>query len=186
MKVYRDLASEINYIGKNVNSLIRRINIDKIYTDSDIEFLKVNQEKILDMIEKEYDRLLDPEKFLKSQKITKKKLEKVIAGIKQNEMEVPRKFVLEEIYESIKNDFLFIIDCITNSADQENSLNDYLFEYVYGKTLFDIEESELVNFSDDLFKFVQKIKFKTINFEYNFSDDDWFELKDILDEYEVY
>ncbi|PGM62532.1 plasmid mobilization protein, partial [Bacillus cereus] len=59
MKIYRDLTKEINYIGKNINSLIRRINTDGIYTDHDIDFLKVNQKKIIKIIHKEYDRLLD-------------------------------------------------------------------------------------------------------------------------------
>ncbi len=186
MKIYRDLASEINYIGKNINSLIRRINTDGIYTDSDIDFIKVNQKQILELIEKEYDRLLDPERFFKSQKITPKKIDKIIAGLKQNDLEVPKKFVLEEVYESIKNDFIFLIDCIKNSDDQEDEIAEYLFEYVYGETLFEISEKELIRFSDDIFKYVQKIKFKTINLDYNFTDDDWYELKEILDEYEVF
>lgn len=186
MKIYRDLASEINYIGKNINSLIRRINTDGIYTDSDLDFIKVNQKQILELIEKEYDRLLDPERFFKSQKITPKKIDKIIAGLKQNDLEVPEKFVLEEIYESIKNDFIFLIDCIKNSDDQEDEIAEYLFEYVYGETLFEISEKELIRFSNDIFKYVQKIKFKTINLDYNFTDDDWYELKEILDEYEVF
>ena len=186
MKIYRDLASEINYIGKNINSLIRRINTDGIYTDSDIDFIKVNQKQILELIEKEYDRLLDPERFFKSQKITPKKIDKIIAGLKQNDLEVPKKFVLDEVYESIKNDFIFLIDCIKNSDDQEDEIAEYLFEYVYGETLFEISEKELIRFSDDIFKYVQKIKFKTINLDYNFTDDDWYELKEILDEYEVF
>lgn len=186
MKIYRDLASEINYIGKNINSLIRRINTDGIYTDSDIDFIKVNQKQILELIEKEYDRLLDPERFFKSQKITPKKIDKIIAGLKQNDLEVPKKFVIEEVYESVKNDFIFLIDCIKNSDDQEDEIAEYLFEYVYGETLFEISEKELIRFSDDIFKYVQKIKFKTINLDYNFTDDDWYELKEILDEYEVF
>lgn len=186
MKIYRDLANEINYIGKNINSLVRRINTDGIYTDSDLDFIKTNQEQILELIEKEYDRLLDPERFLKSQKITPKKIEKVIAGLKQNDLEIPKKFVLEEVYESIKNDFIFLIDCIKNSDDQEDEVAEYLFEYVYGETLFEIDEDELIKFSDEIFKYTQKIKFKMINLEYNFTDDDWYELKEILDEYEIF
>ncbi|QDZ77546.1 hypothetical protein D0437_33600, partial [Bacillus cereus] len=54
MKVYRDLTKEINYIGKNINSLIRRIHTDGIYTDQDMDFLKVNQKKIIKIIQKEY------------------------------------------------------------------------------------------------------------------------------------
>jgi len=57
---------------------------------------------------------------------------------------------------------------------------------VYGETLFEIDEDESIKFSNEIFKYTQKIKFKMINLEYNFTDDDWYELKEILDEYEIF
>ena len=186
MKVYRDLTKEINYIGKNINSLIHRINIDGIYSDSDIDFLRVNQEKIWDIINKEYDKLLDTQKNFTSDNLSIDSLEKLKESLVKNEMPIPKKIVLEEVYEMIKNDFIYLIECIKNSKEQDEDISEYLFEYVYGDTLFELDEDSLINFSNEIFTFTQKIKFKMLKLEYNFSDDDWFELKDILDEYEIF
>ena len=186
MKVYRDLAREINYIGKNINSLIHRINIDGIYTDSDIDFLKINQEKIKSILHKEYDRLIDLENNFTSNNLSLESLENLVESIKNSGMEIPKKIILEEVYEMIKNDFIYLIECINNSKEQDDDISEYLFEYVYGDTLFELDEESLINFSNEIFTFTQKIKFKMIKLEYNFSDDDWFELKDILDEFEIF
>lgn len=73
MKAYRDLTKEINYIGNNINSLIRRINTDGIYTDNDIDFLRVNQKKIINIMNTEYDRLLDLKTRFNRDSLSKKK-----------------------------------------------------------------------------------------------------------------
>ena len=186
MKDYRDLTKEINYIGKNINNLIRRIYTQGIYTDSDIDFLKVNQEKIWLLIKQQYDKLLSLEKDFTSEKISLESLEDIAATLEKEKLEIPKRFVLEEIYEGIKNDFLYLIEVIKKSPEQEEDVVEYLFEYLYGDTLFQLEDAALIAFSDELFSFTQKIKFKMMKLEYHFDDDDWFELKDILDEYEIY
>lgn len=186
MKVYRDLIKEINYIGKNINNLIRHIYTQGIYTDSDIDFLKANQEKIWDLINKQYDKLLGLGKDFTSEKISLESLEGIAATLEKEKLEIPKRFVLEEIYEGIKNDFLYLIEVIKKSPEQEEDVVEYLFEYLYGNTLFQLEDAALIAFSDELFSFTQKIKFKMMKLEYHFDDDDWFELKDILDEYEIY
>lgn len=186
MKDYRDLTKEINYIGKNINNLIRRIYTQGIYTDSDIDFLKVNQEKIWLLIKQQYDKLLSLEKDFTSEKISLESLEDIAATLEKEKLEIPKRFVLEKVYEGIKNDFLYLIEVIESSPEQEEDVVDYLFEYLYGDTLFQLENAELIAFSDELFSFTQKIKFKMMKLEYHFYDDDWFELKDILDEYEIY
>lgn len=186
MKDYRDLTKEINYIGKNINNLIRRIYTQGIYTDSDIDFLKVNQEKIWLLIKQQYDKLLSLEKDFTSEKISLESLEDIAATLEKEKLEIPKRFVLEKVYEGIKNDFLYLIEVIESSPEQEEDVVDYLFEYLYGDTLFQLENAELIAFSDELFSFTQKIKFKMMKLEYHFDDDDWFELKDILDEYEIY
>jgi len=186
MKVYRDLTKEINYIGKNINNLIRHIYTQGIYADSDIDFLKANQEKIWDLINKQYDKLLSLGKDFTSEKISLESLEGIAATLEKEKLEIPKRFVLEEIYEGIKNDFLYLIEVIKKSPEQEEDVVEYLFEYLYGDTLFQLEDAALIAFSDELFSFTQKIKFKMMKLEYHFDDDDWFELKDILDEYEIY
>jgi len=186
MKVYRDLTKEINYIGKNINNLIRHIYTQGIYADSDIDFLKANQEKIWDLINKQYDKLLSLGRDFTSEKISLESLEGIAATLEKEKLEIPKRFVLEEIYEGIKNDFLYLIEVIKKSPEQEEDVVEYLFEYLYGDTLFQLEDAALIAFSDELFSFTQKIKFKMMKLEYHFDDDDWFELKDILDEYEIY
>ncbi|MBJ8031175.1 hypothetical protein [Bacillus cereus group sp. N21] len=186
MKAYRDLTKEINYIGKNINSLIRRINTDGIYTDNDIDFLRVNQKKIIKLINTEYDRLLDLKTKFNSDNLSKKQKEKLIKSLSENQIEIPKKLVLEEVYEKIKGDFVYIIECIENSPEQDKEVTEYVWQYLYGDTLYKLEDDQLIKLADSIFIFAQKVKFKLSKLNNVFSDDDWFELKDILDEYEIY
>lgn len=186
MKAYRDLTKEINYIGKNINSLIRRINTDGIYTDSDIDFLKVNQTKIINRINSEYDRLIDLKTKFNSDSLSKKQKEKLIQSLTENQIQIPKKLVLEEVYEKIKEDFLYIIECIENSPEQDKEVTEYVWQYLYGDTLFKLDDNQLIELADSIFIFTQKLKFKLSKLDNVFEDDEWFELKDILDEYEIY
>ncbi|MFD0768450.1 hypothetical protein ACFQZ1_05895 [Bacillus sp. CGMCC 1.60114] len=186
MKAYRDLTKEINYIGKNINSLIRRINTDGIYTDNDIDFLRINQKKIIKLINTEYDRLLDLKTKFNSDSLSKKQKEKLIKSLSENQIKIPQKLVLEEVYEKIKEDFIYIIECIENSPEQDVEVTEYVWQYLYGDTLYKLDDDKLIKLADSIFIFAQKLKFKLSKLDNVFSDDDWFELKDILDEYEIY
>ncbi|MED3275632.1 hypothetical protein BK703_03310 [Bacillus thuringiensis serovar silo] len=186
MKVYRDLTKEINYIGKNINGLIRKINTDGIYTDSDINFLRVNQKKIINLINTEYDRLIDLKTRFNSDSLSKKQKEKLIQSLTENQIQIPKKLVLEEVYEEIKEDFIYIIECIENSPEQDKEVAEYVWQYLYGDTLYKLDDNQLIELADIIFIFAQKLKFKLSKLENVFEDDNWFELKDILDEYEIY
>ncbi|HDR8144137.1 TPA: hypothetical protein QC063_004418 [Bacillus cereus] len=186
MAVYRNLAKEINYIGKNLNSLIRRINTDRIYTDNDIDFLRVNQKKIINLINTEYDRLIDLKTKFNSESLSKKQKEKLIKSLSENQIQIPKKLVLEEVYEKIKEDFVYIIECIENSPEQDKEVTEYVWQYLYGRTLYKLDGNQLIKMANSIFIFAQKLKFKLSKFDNIFEDDDWFELKDILDEYEIY
>ncbi|MFD6509935.1 plasmid mobilization protein [Bacillus sp. NPDC060175] len=186
MKAYRDLTKEINYIGKNINSLIRRINTDGIYTDNDIDFLRVNQKKIIKIMNTEYDRLLDLKTKFNSDSLSKKQKEKLIQSLTENQIQIPKKLVLEEVYEKIKEDFVYIIECIENSPEQDKEVTEYVWQYLYGDTLYKLDDNQLIKLADSIFIFAQKLKFKLSKLDNVFEDDDWFELKDILDEYEIY
>lgn len=186
MKAYRDLTKEINYIGKNINSLIRRINTDGIYTNNDIDFLRVNQKKIIKLMNTEYDRLLDLKTKFNSDSLSKKQKEKLIKSLSENQIKIPKKLVLEEVYEKIKEDFVYIIECIENSPEQGMEVTEYVLQYLYGDTLYKLDDNQLIKLADSIFIFAQKVKFKLSKLDNVFSDDDWFELKDILDEYEIY
>ncbi|PEF43408.1 hypothetical protein CON22_26015 [Bacillus cereus] len=186
MKAYRDLTKEINYIGKNINSLIRRINTDGIYTDNDIDFLRINQRKIIKLMNTEYDRLLDLKTKFNSDSLSKRHKEKLINSLSENRIKIPKKLILEEVYEKIKEDFVYIIECIENSPEQGMDVTEYVWQYLYGDTLYNLDVNQLIKFADCIFIFVQKVKFKLSKLGNIFSDNDWFELKDILDEYEIY
>ncbi|MED3804452.1 hypothetical protein P4562_21365 [Lysinibacillus xylanilyticus] len=186
MKVYRELTKEINYIGKNVNSLIRRINTDGFYSDNDIDFLRTNQKMIISLMNKEYDRLLNLKQKYTSENLSIKEKENLIKALQQNEIDVPLKVVLEEVFEQIKDDLLYIGEAIENSPKQEKEVADYVWEYLYGSTLFELDKNKLIEFANKIFIFTQKLKMKLFKLDNVFDDDDWFSLKDILDEYEIY
>lgn len=186
MSTYRKLAREINYIGKNINSLIRRINTDGIYSDSDIDFLRTNQKKIIDLMNKEYDRLLNLKKNFTSDKLSLKDKKNLIKALQQHQIEVPKKIVLEEIYEQIKDDFIYVIQAIEKSPKQDQDIADYVWEYLYGDTLYSLDQEKLIEFANEIFMYTQKLKMKLAKLDNIFDDDDWFSFKEILDEYEVY
>lgn len=186
MNIYRKLTTEINYIGKNINSLVRKINTIGAYSDSDINFLKTNQKIIIDLMNKEYDRLLNLKANFTSESLSLKEKENLIKALKDNQIKVPKKVVLEEIFEQIKDDFVYIGQAIENSPEQSKSVSEYFWRYLYGDTLFELDEERLIEFADKIFLYTQRLKIKLLKLDNIFGDDDWFNLKEILDEYEVY
>lgn len=186
MSVYRELTKEINYIGKNINSLIRRINTDGFYSDNDLEIIESNQRKIINKMNKEYDRLLNLKKKSTSDKMSLQDKKNLIESLTKLDIDVPKKVVLEEVYEKIKDDVVYICEIISKSPSKNEGLDEYILEYINGKTLFELEDDKLIELSNEIFMYTQKLKFKLVNLDNQFDDDDWYELKDILDEYEIY
>lgn len=186
MSVYRELTKEINYIGKNINSLIRRINTDGFYSDNDLEIIESNQRKIVNKMNKEYDRLLNLKKKSTSDKMSLQDKKNLIESLTKLDIDVPKKVVLEEVYEKIKDDVVYICEIISKSPSKNEGLDEYILEYINGKTLFELEDDKLIELSNEIFMYTQKLKFKLVNLDNQFDDDDWYELKDILDEYEIY
>lgn len=186
MKPYRDLAMEIGYVGKNINSLVRRINTDGFYGDTDLERIELNQQKIIKMMNKEYSKLLSWKKNLVSSKMSLEDKRAVIESYKENQLPIPKKILLEDLFEKIKEDLLYVCELIAKSPSKHEGLDEYVFDYMQGHTFSELSEAQLIAFSDELFDYTQKLKFKMANLNNQFDDDDWFGLKDILDEYEVY
>lgn len=186
MSIYRDLTKEINYIGKNINSLVRRINTDGFYSDNDLEIIESNQRKIINKMNKEYDRLLNLKKKSSSNSMSLKDKQNLIESLIKLDMDIPKKVVLEEVYEKIKDDIVYICEIISKSPSKNEGLDEYILEYINGKTLFELEDEKLIELSNEIFIYTQKLKFKMVNLDNQFNDDDWYELKDILDEYEIY
>ncbi|MED3275807.1 hypothetical protein P4372_30870, partial [Bacillus thuringiensis] len=75
---------------------------------------------------------------------------------------------------------------IENSPEQAKEVTEYVWQYLYGDTLYKLDDNQLIKLADSIFIFAQKLKFKLSKLDNVFEDDDWFELKDILDEYEIY
>ena len=67
----------------------------------------------------------------------------------------------------------------------DEMIEDYIWGYLYGKTLSSLSEIDLIKFSDSIYSFYEVLTIKKIKLDYQFSDDDWFELLDILDAYEI-
>lgn len=183
---YREVAKEINYVGKNINSLIRRINTDGIYTQSDVLYLSEKLSEIKDILSKDYQSLIKLRKKYESDKMPIKEKKNLIKALQQNEIRIPKKVALEEIYNSIKDDMIYLSELIVNSPELDETFVDYLWQYLYGETLYNLADDKLIDLSDELFIFTQKIKMKLLNLDNIFDEDDWDNLKEILDEYEIY
>lgn len=183
---YRKLTKEINYIGKNINMLMRHINTTGFYGKEDLNFILKNQEEIKEIVNKDYKEMIRFKKNFDSSKMTLKDKKKLIEQFKESELTVPKKILFDEVYNMIKEDVVYICDMIEKSPEQEEGVADYVYEYIFGETLFELEDDKLIEFADKIYLFTQRIKFKLVNPNACFSDEDWDDLKDILDEYEIY
>lgn len=183
---YREVAKEINYVGKNINSLIRRINTDGIYTQSDVLYLSEKMSEIKDILSKDYQSLIKLRKKYESDKMSIKDKQELLQMLMPDNVRVPRKFLLKDILDSIKDDMLYLHEAISQSLDLDEGFSDYLWQYLCGRTLSEIENDKLVDLADKIYIFTEKMKYKLMNHDIYFDECDWDELKEILDEYEIY
>lgn len=184
MNVYRQLTREINYIGKNINSLVRRINTDGFYTDMEIDFFKTKLNQIYNLMNSEYRKLTDLKFNFSSDNLDIKKTETLIQAMKEQKMNIPKELLYEEIFERIREDFVFLIKCIEDSPEQETEVSEFVWDYLYSDSIINLNEDSLMELYNEVFLMSEKIKFKTERKGYFFSDDDWFELKEIIDKYQ--
>lgn len=183
---FRELSKEINYIGKNINNLVHYIFTHKVYTDYDLEQIQDYQREIKNKLNKEYDHLLRLRRKYTSTNLSLKDKEKLIKELTKANIKVPKELLLKEVYEMIRNNILYICNAIEKSPEQEEGLSDYVYEYIYEDFLYELDQDELVDFSDEIFLLAEKLKAKFINVNNCFEDSDWWELKNILDKYEKY
>ena len=47
-----------------------------------------------------------------------------------------------------------------------------------------LSDDDLIKLSDKLFKYYEKLRLKAIDLDYHFTDEDWFNLLEIIDEFE--
>lgn len=178
------VAKEINYIGKNINNLVHHIFTVGVYSDYDLREIQRLQKETFDRINKEYDYLLNLRKKYRESNMSVKDKERLIKELEKHEIEIPKQLILEEVYEQIRNNILYICQMIDDSPEQEEGISDYVYEYLFDGVLFDLDEENLIDFANEIYLFAEKIKMKLLNIMNIFDDDDWFELKEILDKYE--
>lgn len=186
LSFYREVSKEINYVGKNINSLIRRINTDRIYSQSDVLYLSEKMSEIKDILSKDYQSLIKLRNKYESDKMSIKDKQELLQMLMPDNVRVPRKFLLKDILDSIKDDMLYLHEAISQSLDLDEGFSDYLWQYLCGRTLSEIENDKLVDLADKIYIFTEKMKYKLMNHDIYFDECDWDELKEILDEYEIY
>lgn len=131
MSVYKNLAKEVNYVGHNINNLVRRVHSDGFYTDIDIEMVKNNQDKIYKLMNKEFKRLAEIRFNFTSDQLNLKDTEQLVKMLENKGMEVPKSILLGEVFEKIRNDYLYIISLMENSKEQEEEVIDFAVERLY-------------------------------------------------------
>ncbi|MFY8329455.1 hypothetical protein [Vagococcus carniphilus] len=184
MAIYRKLTKEINYIGKNINSIVRRINSEKFYSDLDIEHLERKIDEIYELIKKEYKRLGELAFNFTSNDLTDDEVVKVIKAYEESHLPVPKFILLQDVYQNIHDSLVFITEMIQESKHQEEAVEEYLWNYLNRDFIKSLSDERLTEFSNRLLKYYENLRRKKINLDYHFSDDDWFDLVDILDDYE--
>jgi biotin synthase-like enzyme len=183
---FDNVAKEINYIGKNINNLIHHIFTIGAYSDHDLKEIQRLQKEVLNRVNKEYDYLLSLRKKYRESNMSLEDKERLIKELKKQDIEVPKEVIFGEIYEQIRNNVLYICQMIEDSPEQEDGISDYVYEYLFDGVLFDLDEDNLIEFANKIYFFSERIKMKLLKPDNYFDDDDWFDLKDILDEYEEF
>jgi len=79
---------------------------------------------------------------------------------------------------------LYICKTIEDSPEREEGIDEYVYEYLFDGVVLDLDRETLLDFANDIYMFTEKMKMKLLNVMNVFEDDDWWDLKEILDEYE--
>jgi|GEM_PF-2283749 len=184
LSLFNEVAKEINYIGKNINNLVHHIFTVGTYSDYDLKEIQRLQKETFEKLNKEYDYLLKLRRKYRESNMSLKDKRRLIEELNKHEIEISKEVLLEEIYEQIRNNVLYICQMIEDSPEQEEGISDYVYEYLFDSNLLELDEETLIEFANDIYMFSEKMKMKLLNVMNVFNDDDWYELKDILDEYE--
>src|SRR5699024_777574 len=169
---FDEVAKELNYIGNNINNLVHHIFTVGVYSDYDLKEIQRLQKKIFNIMKREYDYLLKLRRKYKESNMSLKDKERLIKELNKKEIEVPKEVLLDEIYEQIRNNVLYICKIIEDSPEQEEGIADYVYEYLFDGIILDLDKETLVKFANDIYKFTQKMKMKLLNVMNIFEDDD--------------
>lgn len=181
---FDSVSKEINYIGKNINNLVHHIFTVGTYSDYDLKEIQRLQKEVLNKLNQEYDYLLKLRRKYKESNMSLEDKNRLIKELGKHEIEIPKEVLLKGIYEQIRGNVLYICKTIEDSPEQEDGISDYVYEYLFDGVLLELEQKELIDFANEIYIFSEKIKMKLLNLMNVFEDDDWYDLKDILDKYE--
>lgn len=184
MSIYNKLSKEINYIGKNINNFVRQVFSDGFYTSSDIKDLSKKQDQIQKLISEEFSRLINLEKNFSSNSFNMSDTEEVIKLMTQNNIKIPDNIILENVFEDIRNNFLYVIKLLEESPEGFEQEAEFVTEYIYEHSFTDFDKDEVINFSNDIFNYCEDLKFKFISGKSYFDDSDWFKLRGVLEKYD--
>ena len=184
MSVYRKLYREVNYIEKNINSIDRRINSEKFFSDLEVEHLERRMDEIYGLMEKEYDRLEKVAFHFTSNDLTGDEVVKIIKAYEENHLPIPKFVLLQDVYQNIHDSLVFITEMIQESKYQDEEIEEYLWRYLNSDFIKNLSDERLTEFSNRLLKYYENLRRMKLNLDYHFSDDDWFDLVYILDDYE--
>lgn len=185
MTSYQKINTEINYIGRNINQVARKINTDGYYTDVDLEQIKNYQKQIIALQKKEYKRLQEIGLKMTSETMKKSEKKRLIESFLEAQLPIPKRVLLSDLYENFKDDCLYIYQEILRSKETENEFADYLLETLYQGKIEKLSDEDFIKLSDNVFQFTEKLKRKLINLNLLFVDNDWYEIRDIFREYEL-
>lgn len=151
------LSSEVNYIGKNINTLIKKIYSYDFYTDSDIETLSNHLSQINNMLSKNYQELTKISKNLNSKNIKFKELINIVDEFKVKDysenIELKKLKDIEKIFNYIE----VIISIDLKSPDRSEAFNNL----INVNQLFEFSKEELDNFYQELNVIYRKINMLT-------------------------
>lgn len=185
MTDYQKISNEINYIGRNINQVARKINTDGYYTDIDLEQIKDYQKQIIDLQKKEYKRLREIGLKTTSETMKKSEKQRLIDSFLEAQLPIPKRILLEDLYNQFKEDCLYIYQEILRSKETEDEFADYLLETLYQGKIEALADEDFIKLSDKVFQFTEKLKRKLINLNLLFVDDDWYEIRDIFRAFEL-
>lgn len=185
MTSYQKINTEINYIGRNINQVARKINTDGYYTDVDLEQIKNYQKQIIALQKKEYKRLQEIGLKMTSETMKKSEKKRLIESFLEAQLPIPKRVLLSDLYENFKDDCLYIYQEILRSKETENEFADYLLETLYQGKIEKLSDEDFIKLSDNVFQFTEKLKRKLINLNLLFVDNDWYEIRDIFRAYEL-
>src|SRR5690625_2806983 len=146
LSYFDEVAKEINYIGKNINNLVHHIFSTGSYSDYDLKEIQRLQKETFEKLNKEYDYLLKLRRKYRESNMSLKDKRRLIEELNKHEIEISKEVLLEEIYEQIRNNVLYICQMIEDSPEQEEGISDYVYEYLFDSNLLELDEETLIEF----------------------------------------